>query len=245
MGKRILQQRRGRGGRQYRVPNQGKLEPARYPFLKPSDLSSGIVVDILHERGRGTPLAKIKLVDKNFYIPAINGLAVGEHISIGSDSPLKNGSVLPLDDIPEGTTICNIEEKFGDGGKIAKAPGTSALLFSKTETGVVVRLSSGRNKRLSARCRASLGVISGGGRTEKPFLRAGEKRYLMRSRAARYPVVRGVAMTSVYHPFGGGRHQHPGKSTSTSRNAPPGRKVGSIAASKTGPSKKRRTSKGV
>ena len=58
-------------------------------------------------------------------------------------------------------------------------------------------------------------------------------------------MVRGVAMTSVYHPFGGGRHQHPGKSTSTSRNAPPGRKVGSIAASKTGPSKKRRTSKGV
>jgi len=245
LGKRILQQRRGRGGRQYRVPNKGKLEPTRYPFSKLDELSSGIVVDILHEPGRGTPLAKIKLVNKNFYIPAINGLAVGENISIGSNSPLKAGNVLPLDSIPEGTIICNIEEKFGDGGKIAKSPGTSALLFSKTELGVVVRLSSGQNKRLSGKCRASLGVISGGGRTEKPFLRAGEKRYLMRSRAARYPVVRGVAMTSVYHPFGGGRHQHPGKSTSTSRNAPPGRKVGSIAASKTGISKKRRVSKGV
>ena len=57
---------------------------------------------------------------------------------------------------------------------------------------------------------------------------------MMKAKAKRYPSVRGVAMGSVHHPFGGGRHQGPHKSTSTSRNAPPGRKVGLIAARKTG-----------
>jgi large subunit ribosomal protein L2 len=56
----------------------------------------------------------------------------------------------------------------------------------------------------------------------------------MRAAGRVYPRMRGIAMAVVYHPFGGGRHQHPGKSTSTSRNAPPGRKVGLIAPRKTG-----------
>ena len=87
---------------------------------------------------------------------------------------------------------------------------------------------------LSPHCRASVGVVGGGGRVEKPFLRAGPRYHLMKAKGKMYPRMRGIAMAAVYHPFGGGRHQHPGKSTSTSRNAPPGRKVGNIAPRKTG-----------
>jgi large subunit ribosomal protein L2 len=79
-----------------------------------------------------------------------------------------------------------------------------------------------------------VGEIAGGGRKEKPFLTAGARHHAMRAAGRVYPRMRGIAMAVVYHPFGGGRHQHPGKSTSTSRNAPPGRKVGLIAPRKTG-----------
>ena len=65
-------------------------------------------------------------------------------------------------------------------------------------------------------------------------MRAGERYYAKMAKNQQYPRVRGIPMAAVYHPFGGGRHQHPGKSTSTSRNAPPGRKVGLIAPRKTG-----------
>ena len=243
MGKRILVQRRGRGGSQYRSRTKGKIAPAKYPFFSKGQ-TIGNVSDILHERGRGSPLAKIETGGIISYIPAVTGLSVGRSIAFGSDVPMELGNVLPLASIPEGTTICNIEHRFGDGGKIAKSPGTSAILFSKTPDGkAVIRLRSGKSKLLNGNCRASLGVISGGGRGEKPFLRAGAKLHLMRSRGQLYPRVRGVAMTSVYHPFGGGRHQHPGKPTTTSRNAPPGRKVGHIAAGQTGRGKKKRKSR--
>ena len=87
---------------------------------------------------------------------------------------------------------------------------------------------------IDQRCRAMIGEVAGGGRLEKPFLRAGARHHAKRAAGRVYPRMRGIAMAAVYHPFGGGRHQHPGKSTSTSRNAPPGRKVGLIAPRKTG-----------
>jgi large subunit ribosomal protein L2 len=85
--------------------------------------------------------------------------------------------------------------------------------------------------------RATIGNVSCGGRTEKPFVKAGNKFHAMRAKRKFYPWVRGVAMNAVDHPFGGAQH-HPGKSKSTSRNAPPGRKVGAIASTRTGRRKK-------
>jgi large subunit ribosomal protein L2 len=212
LGKRILTQRRGRGGQQYRAPKKGKIAPANYPEQS-SQLLNGEVVDIIHE---------------------ITGLKVGGQIMMGKGAKPLDGNILPLSDIPEGSIICNIELNKGDGGKLVKAPGGSATLYSHTPLGAIIKFPSGKAAVVKNNCRASLGKIAGWGRSEKPFLRAGPKHHLMLSKGQIYPRVRGVAMASVHHPFGGGRHQHPGKPTTTSRNAPPGRKVGLVAARKTG-----------
>ncbi len=219
---------------QYRAPKKGKIAPAKYPDTS-NEVLKGEIIDILHERGRCAPLAKLKFTEDNFtYIPAVTGLRVGSWIEIGKGAELKEGNVLPLEEIPEGSSICNIELSIGDGGKLIKAPGDSATLFSHTATGVLVRFPSGKAKVIKGNSRASIGRISGWGRAEKPLLRAGSKYHLMKAKGKMYPRVRGVAMASVHHPFGGGRHQHVGKSKTTSKNSPPGRKVGLVGAKKTG-----------
>ena len=75
--------------------------------------------------------------------------------------------------IPEGTPVCNVELRPGDGGKLARSGGNSAVLETRMEDKVRVRLPSGRLKELNAKCRATIGVLSGHGRTEKPLMKAG------------------------------------------------------------------------
>ena len=87
---------------------------------------------------------------------------------------------------------------------------------------------------MQSKCRATIGVLAGGGRKDKPFLKAGKKFHAYRTRGKQYPTVRGVAMNAVAHPHGGGGHQHVGKPYTVKRGASPGRKVGSVAASRTG-----------
>ncbi len=221
---------------QFRAPTKGKIAPAKYPDFPSSDTRWGMVTGIFNERGRSAPLAQITFDDGRVtYLPAVNGLSLGYRIEIGHTAKPKLGNILPLEKIPEGTSICNIERNFGDGGKLVKASGCSAILFSKTGDGAVIKFPSGNKTIISLRCRATMGEIAGGGRIEKPLLKAGTKYHSMRAKGKLYPRVRGVAMTSVYHPFGGGRHQHSlHKSKSTSRMAPPGAKVGDIASRKTG-----------
>lgn len=241
MGKRILTQHRGRGGKQYRAPLKGKIMPAKYPQVS-TEIIKGEVIDIVHETGRAAPLAKVKInTDRFLYIPAITGLAVGSIIEIGKGSQLKEGNILPLSEIPEGSSICNIELSQGDGGKLVKAPGGSAILFSHTLTGSLIKFPSGKSSILNSNGRATIGKIAGWGRNTKPFLRAGPKHHLLASKNQTYPKPRGVAMAAVHHPFGGGRHQHPGKPTTTSANAPPGRKVGLVGARQTGYNRKTKT----
>ncbi len=235
MGKRILQRRRGKAGIQFRAPSKGKIADTRYPNIPTSEERKVVVTSILDERGRSAPLAQIKYgTDLYAYLPAVAGLSVGKELVIGSTANPVQGNILPLGSIPEGTRICNIELRPGDGGKLVKASGGSAVLFSKAAGKAMLRLPSGKNILVDEKCRAMIGEIAGGGRKEKPFLTAGARHHAMRASGRVYPRMRGIAMAVVYHPFGGGRHQHPGKSTSTSRNAPPGRKVGLIAPRKTG-----------
>jgi large subunit ribosomal protein L2 len=235
MGKRILQRRRGKAGIQFRVPSKDKIAPVRYPNLPTDSEEKLIVKAILDERGRSAPVAQVQYsTGKYTYIPAVTGISVGSTIALGVNASPTLGNILPLQSIPEGTKICNIEIRPGDGGKLIRAAGSSAILFSKGNGKAILKLPSGKSVILDGKCRASIGEIAGGGRLEKPFLKAGSRHHAMRAAGRVYPRVRGVAMAVVYHPFGGGRHQHPGKSTSTARNAPPGRKVGLIAPRKTG-----------
>ena len=235
MGKRTLVRRRGKGGKQFRAIITGKIAPTKYPNFEINEVHHGIVMDLVHERGRDAPVAKIKFDDNNYsYIPAPEGTTVGSKIEIGNGARPLSKNILDLGSIPDGTLVCNIEKNIGDGGKLIKAAGTSAIVFSHSIDSVKVKFPSGMILNMNPKCRAMIGIVAGGGKSEKPFLKAGNKAKYMQSRGRLYPVVRGIAQAAVYHPHGGGRHQHIGRQSSVSRNTPPGRKVGNIAPRKTG-----------
>lgn len=231
MGKRLQQQRRGAGRPHYLSPSHLHKGKIRYPLIENQE---AVVKDILHNPGKSSPRAIIEFEDgtKTVFIPP-EGMMVGSKIMFTDQTKLQSGNVLPLEKIPEGTPIYNIEGEPGDGGKLVRSAGNTAALISHGEK-TVIKLPSGKFKRLHPSCRATIGIASGGGRRGKPFLKAGKKFHSVRAKGTRYPIVRGVAMNPVDHPHGGGAHQHVGKPSSVSRNAPPGRKVGQIAAKRTG-----------
>jgi large subunit ribosomal protein L2 len=235
LGKRILQRRRGKAGIQFRSRTRGKVAPSRYPRFDAESSGTAKVSGMLDERGRSAPLMQLQYGQGQFtYVPAVAGVAVGSELSLGAGASPVRGNVLSLSGIPEGTRVCNVELRPGDGGRLVRASGASAVLFSKANGKAMLKLPSGKSILVDDSCRATVGEIAGGGRREKPFLTAGARYHAMKASGKVYPRMRGIAMAVVYHPFGGGRHQHPGKSTSTARNAPPGRKVGLIAPRKTG-----------
>ena len=234
MGRRIQGQKRGRGSPTYRAPSHRYKAELNHKKSE-TDTVAGTVVDIEHDPARSAPVAAVEFEDGDQrLVLAPEGIAVGEELQVGVSAEIKPGNTLPLAEIPEGVPVCNVERQPGDGGKFARASGVSAQLLSHDRKVAVVKLPSGEVKRLNPECRATIGVVAGGGRTEKPFVKAGNKYHKMKSRGIKWPRVRGVAMNAVDHPFGGGGRQHPGRPKSVSRNAPPGRKVGDIASKRTG-----------
>jgi len=233
MGKNLIQQRRGRGKGRYNVPSHKFRGDIKYTNEKKL---TGIVEEILHDPGRTSPLAKIRLENnKTMLILATEGTEVGRKIQFTENkSECIKGNILPVGTIPEGYPIYNIEITPGDGGKLVRAGGSGASIVSHDAKKTVIRLPSGQFKTLDSSCRATVGIAAGGGRKDKPFLKAGKKFHARRKKGKQYPVVRGVAMTPVNHPHGGGSHQHVGGPSTVPRGAPPGRKVGNIAAKRTG-----------
>ena len=235
MGRRIQGQRRGRGGSTFRAPSHRYKAELSHKRSEDDETISGTIVDIEHDPARAAPLADIEFEDGDRrLVLAPEGVTVGDTIQVGVSAEIKPGNTLPLAEIPEGVPVCNVESSPGDGGKFARASGVSAQLLTHDRNVAIVQLPSGEVKRLSPQCRATVGVVAGGGRTEKPFVKAGKKYHKLKGRGTKYPRVRGVAMNAVDHPFGGGGRQHPGKPKSVSRDAPPGRKVGDIASKRTG-----------
>jgi len=249
MGRRIRGQRRGRGGSTFRAPSHRYKAELSHRTVEDGDVVSGTVVDIEHDPARSAPVAAVEFEDgegrssgsrsqsgdgDQRLVLAPEGVAVGDEIQVGVSAAIKQGNTLPLAEIPEGVPVCNVEANPGDGGKFARASGVSATLLAHERTATVVQLPSGEMKRLSPDCRATIGVVAGGGRTEKPMVKAGKKHHKANARGMVWPRVRGVAMNAVDHPFGGGGRQHPGRPKSISRDAAPGRKVGDIASRRTG-----------
>jgi large subunit ribosomal protein L2 len=233
MGKRLLQQRAGRGNINFRSPGWTRIAPARFP----SEIKgkTGRVVDILHNPGQVAPIAKI-VTDQGeeFYVPAVQGLAVGQTISIGSGSQPTTGNIVVISEAPEGAIVSNVEKRRGDGGKFARSAGSYAVVVGRAGNKVLIRLPSGKVAQVNADALAIIGTVAGGGVTEKPLLKAGNAYWKWKKKAHKWPHVRGVAMNAVSHPHGGGMHQSVSRSSTVSRNAPPGRKVGHIAARRTG-----------
>lgn len=236
LGKRPLVRRRGRGGNQFRSSSTGKVgQKAKYPRFALSEQHIGDVIDLIHERGREAPLAKVRFEDGSVsFVPAVLGTKVGTTLNFGLKSTIKQGNVISIQNIPDGTIVCNIERHFGDGGAIVKSAGTNATVFSHGDEGVTLKLPSGKFITINPKNRAMIGTLAGGGSTDRPFMLAGNKWRSFRAKGQKYPIVRGVAQAAYVHPHGGGRHQHVGQSSTVSRDAPPGAKVGSIAARKTG-----------
>jgi large subunit ribosomal protein L8e len=150
---------------------------------------------------------------------------------------LSVGNILPVNQLPEGTIVSNCEAKTGDRGSFARASGTSTIIIGHSDDlkKTRVRLPSGTRRTIPGNCRAMIGVVAGGGRTDKPICKAGNSYYRWKAkRRGTWPRVRGVAMNPVDHPHGGGNQQHIGHPSTVSRYASHGKKVGLIAARRTG-----------
>ena len=136
----------------------------------------GEIIDLVHERGRDAPLAKVRFEDGSVsFVPAVLGAKVGTVLQFGLKSKIEKGNVISVQNIPDGTIVCNIEKHFGDGGAIVKSAGTDATVFSHGDEGVTVKLPSGKFTTLNPKNRAMIGTLAGGGVSERPFMSAGGK----------------------------------------------------------------------
>lgn len=227
MGKRLIQQARGKGGPTYRAPSFRYKGEARFP----SNSVKGKITDIISCQGHSAPLFEIKYDDNSTgFMIACENKRVGDEIVVGGE----NSPITELKNLPEGTFIYNIESIPMDGGKFVRASGTFARLLSKTENKITVQLPSKKQKEFHPNCRAAVGVVAAGGRTEKPFLKAGSKFYAMKAKNKLWPIVSGGSMNAVDHPFGNKRSARKSKAKPAPNNAPPGRKVGMIRPRRTG-----------
>ena len=233
MGKRIITQRRGKGSARYRAPSHNFHHEIDYP--KTNQPMNGKVIEIMKDPARTAPTAVIQFEDKSrIPLPAPLNVREGDDVTYNVPGKISPLTILPLSEIPEGTEIFNIENNPGDGGKFCRAAGTSAKILSRFKEYILVKLPSKKQKKFNPSCRATIGVISAMGRLEKPMLKAGKHHHAMKARNKLYPIVSGVAMNAVDHPFGSGRGRHVGKPKTPPKNAPPGRNVGLIRARRTG-----------
>ena len=237
MGKRLLVQRRGRGGSVFISPSWKRVGPVRYRPYNPQEFKEkvlvGYVKELMHDPGRGAPVARVVFEDGvEMLMVAVEGMAVGQKIYYGENAPLVLGSILPVKNIPEGTMVCNVEIKPGDGGKLARSSGTYATILAHSKDKTLIQLPSRKVKEIHPDARATIGIVAAGGRIEKPFLKAGKVYHWSKAKSFKYPKVRGKAMGAYAHPAGGGHH--PKGLTPAARTAPPGQKVGHIAPRRTG-----------
>ena len=192
MGKRPLVRRRGRGGNQFRSTSTGKVgTKANYPRFPLSEQHEGEIIDLVHERGREAPLAKVRFEDGSIsFVPAVLGAKVGTTLQFGLKSKIEKGNVISIQNIPDGTIVCNIEKHFGDGGAIVKSAGTDATVFSHGDEGVTVKLPSGKFTTLNPKNRAMIGTLAGGGASERPFMSAGGKWRNFKAKGKKYQIGR-------------------------------------------------------
>jgi len=233
LGKRLRQQRRGKGSNAYRKPpNTFKADVAFRPSV--ANKAVGEVIEFIDDPGHTAPLMRIRYEDNSESILiAPEGIKIGDKIEEGPEARISLGSILPLSKIPEGMPIYNIEAVPGDGGKFVRAAGAYATLVSHAGDKVSVSLPSKKTIELHANCRAEIGTVAGGGMEMQPIMKAGKNYYIKHAINAKWPVNRGVKMNPVDHPFGGKQH-HKGASSIVARGAPPGAKVGHIAARRVG-----------
>ncbi|MGK0552549.1 50S ribosomal protein L2 [Enterococcus faecalis] len=181
--------------RQYRVID----------FKRNKDNVEAVVKTIEYDPNRSANIALVHYEDGvKAYILAPKGLEVGARIESGSDADIKVGNALPLENIPVGTVIHNIEMKPGKGGQLIRSAGTSAQVLGKEGKYVLIRLNSGEVRMILATCRATIGSVGNEQHELINIGKAGRSRW-MRKR----PTVRGSVMNPNDHPHGGGEGKAP------------------------------------
>jgi large subunit ribosomal protein L2 len=228
MGKRIIVRARGHGGPRYLSPGHRFVSPATYRFTK------AVVVDIVHDPCRDEPLAKLKTEQDYQYIIAAEGMKVGDIVD--KEGEVRSGNVLPLHKIPKGATIFAIENYPGSGPKLCCAAGSRSIIIANDPGRIIIQMPSKEFKTFNPNCLATVGISAGGGRHDKPFVKAGQMYLLAQTRNKIWQKSSAVKQNPVDHPFGG--HTKPGTPKTVSRLMPPGAKVGSISARRSGLKKK-------
>lgn len=236
MGKSLIQQRRGRGTSTFRARSHAFVDEVLYPSMdaKQADgVMKGEVVDFTRDCARTAPLAKLALEDgtNKWFLPP-EGSKIGDTVEFGKTATISLGNVLPLREIPDGMPVYNIEIIPGDGGKMVRSAGSVAYIVSHIGGKVFVRMPSKKVKQFDVNSRATIGNVAGGGAGEKPIVKAGKKFFMIRAHGSKvWPRSSGNKMNVCNHPFGGSNF---GKPAIASHSTPPGRKVGKIAARRTG-----------
>ncbi|KPL07813.1 50S ribosomal protein L2 [bacterium SM23_57] len=164
------------------------------------------VASIQYDPNRSANIALLHYIDgEKKYIIAPNGLQVDDRIVSGPDAEVKIGNSMPLENIPLGTFIHNVELKLGKGGQIARGAGTSAQLVAKDAGFGHIRLPSGEVRMIPLKCMATIGQVGNIQHENIQLGKAGATRW-----KGFRPKVRGVAMNPVDHPMGGGEGKSSG-----------------------------------
>ena len=193
---RITVRHQGGGNRQkYRIID----------FKRNKDDMFAEVIGIEYDPNRSANIALIKYEDGTLsYILAPQGLKDGDKVISGAKADIKPGNCMPIESIPVGTLIHNIELNPGQGGKMVRAAGQSAQLMAKEDKYSHVRLPSGEMRLVLTRCRATIGTLGNAEHENIKIGKAGRKRHM-----GIRPTVRGSVMNPVDHPHGGGEGRAP------------------------------------
>ena len=193
---RITVRHQGGGNRQkYRVID----------FKRQKDDMYATVVGIEYDPNRSANIALIEYEDgTKAYILAPKGLTDGDKVISGTKVDIKPGNAMPIESIPVGTMIHNIELNPGQGGKLVRGAGQEAQLMAKEGAYAHVRLPSGEMRLVAVRCRATIGTIGNSDHENIKLGKAGRKRHM-----GIRPTVRGSVMNPNDHPHGGGEGRAP------------------------------------
>lgn len=190
------------------VRHQGGGHKRKYriiDFKRDKDGVPGKVATIEYDPNRTAYIALIHYADgEKRYIIAPLGLKVGDKIESGPKADIKVGNALPLENIPVGTTIHNIELKPKKGAQLVRSAGSEALLLGRDGDYAVIRLASGEVRKVRKECRATIGQVGNADHELIHIGKAGRSRWL-----GKRPVVRGSVMNPVDHPHGGGEGRAP------------------------------------
>ncbi|EPX73988.1 60S ribosomal protein L8 [Schizosaccharomyces octosporus yFS286] len=224
MGRVIRAQRKSGGIFQAHTRlRKGAAQLRTLDFAERHGYIRGVVQKIIHDPGRGAPLARVAFRNPYHYRTDVETFVATEGMYTGQF-------------IYCGTIASNVEEKSGDRGALGRSSGNYVIIVGHDiDTGKTrVKLPSGSKKVVPSAARGVVGIIAGGGRVDKPLLKAGRAYHKYKVKRNCWPKTRGVAMNPVDHPHGGGNHQHVGHSTTVPRGSVPGQKAGLIAARRTG-----------